>query len=442
MKGFAWYFKIFNFIFDERQKKCDIDPRRIHAHLVLILSTGLLMWSYALIAWFCFSTPIPGIVGVACATVHLLSPLLFKFTSRNLLITNIMMAAGIIHQGTYSYFSGGFNSFMLIWLAILPMLAGIVSNRKAVLIWSIISTAWAGAYLYLELHGYQFPNLISYQGELLSRILIVFGWIFLSISIIYALLILTESQEKRLASQSKKMEDLFRVLFHDLAGPLSRSSIGLNIAKREDAIERKNHGIEVASVATEAMLEITQNIRKMYAMYKGHAGTVLTYYPLNLAIKYIHQSYEDELRKKGVVLEFDFRRHDGIKVLVEPISFKNQVLGNAISNAIKFSRSGSKIIIRAYPSDTNIIAIEVVDNGIGMPLSILNSLFELDKKTSRPGTSGGPGTGYGMLIMKSFIDLYNGDIKVESREDSEEECGTIIKLLLKGQYPGGRGLPD
>lgn len=348
----------------------------------------------------------------------------------------------MIHQGTYSYFTGGFNSFMLIWFGILPMLAGIISGRKAVIFWSTLTTLCAGTFLYLDQTEFQFPMLITPIGELWSRILIVFGWIFLSTSITYVILILNESKEKLLSTQSKKIEDLFRVLFHDLAGPLSRSSVGLSIAKREPNVEDKNQGIEIASTAIDSMLDITQNIREMYAIYKEQVETKLVYYSLNDAIKNILDLYETPLKEKDLHLIFDFKKHEGLKVLVEPVSFKNQVLGNAISNAIKFSKPSSQITIRAYPLDDKIMAIEIVDEGIGMPVTILDSLFRLNKKVSRPGTLGEPGTGHGMHIMKSFMDLYKGDIQVLSKDEAQNGHGTIVKLLLTGKWPGERTLPS
>lgn len=437
-----WYFKIFNFIAAKRLELGDLDPRRIHSHLVIVLSTGLLMWSYALLAVFTISSPVPGIVGLICALTHLLSPLLFRLSGNIFFISTISVGAGIIHQGTFAYYTGGFKSFILIWLGILPMLGGIIAGRKVALFWAAISATWAGTYLIMEINGYPFPDLITPQGRLIANAFIVFGWIFLSTSIIYVSLLLNENREKILASQAKKIEDLFRVLFHDLAGPLSRISIGLKISKREVEPEHKEHGIEIASKATDAMLEITQNVRKMYAVSKGKVSPDLVYCSLNEAVEYIQKVYAPELEKKNISLEFDTKKHTGLKVLVEPISFKNQVLGNVLSNAIKFSPTDTKITVHAYPLN-DFHVIEIADHGIGMGPQLINSLFDITKKTSRAGTSGETGTGFGMHIMKSFIEMYQGKIEIESNDEENSNSGTIIKLYLKGEWTqGGSPLPE
>lgn len=440
---FKWYCKLFDFLAANRIQKEDLDLRRIHSHTVAVLSTGLLMWAYAILAWFTISSPIPGIVGIICSSVHLLSPLLFRISNNAFMISNIMIGSGMVHQGTFGFYTGGFESHILIWFGILPMLGGVIAGRKAALLWALLCSSWAATYLFLDINGFQFPYLITPQGHLLTHALLIFGWIFLSASIIYVLLILNESKEKLLAEQGQKIDDLFRVLFHDLAGPLSRISIGLSINRKEIDKEQKELGLEIASKATDAMVEITQNVRKMYAVRKGKIANDLSYCPLNECVEYLEKLYGTELAKKNIKIEYDFKKYQPLRLLVEPVSFKNQVLGNALSNAIKFSPEKSRINICAYPSDEDFFVVEIKDQGIGMPDVLIESLFDITKKTSRPGTSGETGTGFGMHIMKSFIEMYQGNIQVESTEEGKGNQGTSIKITLKAQMTqGGFPLPE
>lgn len=434
MMSINWYIKLYDYLAANRIKAGDLDLRRIHSHTVVTLSTGLLMWGYAIVALLSMSTPIPGIIGLVCSSIHLLSPLLFRFSNNAFMISNIMIGSGMIHQASYSYFSGGFESHLLIWFGILPMLGGIIAGKKGAIFWASLTTVVAAIFAVMEFSGYPFPLVEEPWGHMLTHAFLVFGWIFLSTSIIYVLLILNENKEKLLAEQSQKIEDLFRVLFHDLAGPLSRISIGLSIARREDKGETKSNGLEIAAKAADSMMEITQNVRRMYSVSKGRMTSDLQYYSLNDSVEYVQRLYTNELEKKNIKIDYDFGRYQGLKLLVEPVSFKNQVLGNAISNAIKFSLPSSKISIRSYPFNHQYHAIEITDSGIGIPPTIMSSLFDMTKKTSRPGTAGENGTGYGMHIMKSFVEMYQGKISVESRDDSHPVSGTTIKILLNAQW--------
>ena len=427
---FRWYLKLYHFVAAERIKQEDLDPRQIHTTLVCVLTTGILMWSYGFLAYFTIQSSVPGIIGLICSGVHLLAPLLFRISSNSYIISNVFISAGIIHQSSYSYFTGGFNSNILIWFGILPMLGGVICGKKGSITWGAISIFVALSFLYLDVTGHPFPNLISKTGIFWTQALLVFGWIFISTVCVFVYAGLRESTENLLERQGHKIDDLFRVLFHDLANPLGRVNIGLAIAKRNIPAGESNRGIEIASLAVDSMLEITQNIRRMYAVSRGKANMDLHLTSLCSSVEYIQQFFANELKNKNILLNFDAKKYHAVKLLVEPISFKNQILGNIISNAIKFSPEGGSIQISATIMAPGKISLEIIDCGIGIPSTLIKDLFDLGKKTTRPGTLGETGTGFGMHIMKSFVEMYGGLVEVESIETK----GTTIRLILKGEW--------
>ena len=435
-RGLAWYFRLFNYVALLRLKKNDIDPREIHTQIAVVLSTGLLMWGYAILAYLTISSPVPGIVGGICAAVHLLSPLLFRVTNNSYIVANVLLVAGCLHQSTFAFYSGGFHSNILIWFGILPMIGGVISGRRGAATWMIITLMVSFIFFVLQFSGFEFPYGISEAGRHWSQALLVFGWIFLSSTIVIVYAGLRQHTELKLKDQGEKIDDLFRVLFHDLANPLGRIAIGLSIAKKQIPGAENNRGLEIAAQATDAMMEITQNIRKMYAVSKGKANVDLSQVSLNASVEYILKIYHSELEKKQLSLQYNFENNKDLSVIVEPVSFNNQVLGNIISNAIKFSPPGSKISLNAYPVNQNTCKLEIKDEGIGIPRSQIGNLFDISKKTTRQGTAGEQGTGFGMHIMKSFVEMYGGQVVVESVEKGPESSvsGTTIKLILKGQW--------
>lgn len=116
------------------------------------------------------------------------------------------------------------------------------------------------------------------------------------------------------------------------------------------------------------------------------------------------------------------------------------IIRNFISNAIKFTPKGGKIMITAELSGEGHIKITIRDNGIGMNPSIVENLFRLDAQTNRKGTEGEPSTGLGLIICKDFIENQGGNIRVESEEGKgstvhftvprhiEKQQGKIIPL--------------
>jgi signal transduction histidine kinase len=91
------------------------------------------------------------------------------------------------------------------------------------------------------------------------------------------------------------------------------------------------------------------------------------------------------------------------------------VLRNLISNAIKFSPVGSKIIISAYIENTDLL-ISVIDEGVGMTDEHLEKIFKIDKIISTIGTDGELGSGMGLILCNDILKKHNGKISVQSKE--------------------------
>lgn len=435
ISSLSWYFALFDFVARDRVAKNDLDTRVIHAHLTMVLSTGVLMWSYAFLAMKTFSTPVPGIIGISASLIHLLSPLLFRVTNRGHFVCGVSLTAGLIHQLTVAYFSGGFESCVLMWLPILPLLAGFIEGRRCLIVWSGISTLSIAVYFSLHQLGHPFPMLISETGYDIAQALLLFGWMFILFCTTWVHVSMKEFSEETLKLQGQKIDDLFRVLFHDLANSLGRINIGMSLCEREEISDGTKRGLQVIKDAQGSMSEITQNVRRMYAVSKGKAEVDLSPVPLNSSVDHVKQMFASELEKKKIKVDYDQEKNRGLSVIVDPVSFNNQVLGNIFSNAIKFSHPGSIIKISSWPVNHQTVAVEVKDSGIGMPEILRQSLFDMNKRTSRQGTSGEVGTGFGMHIMKSFVEMYQGQVIVESEDvDSGENSGTRIRLILKGGW--------
>ena len=104
-----------------------------------------------------------------------------------------------------------------------------------------------------------------------------------------------------------------------------------------------------------------------------------------------------------------------------------------MSNAIKFSNKGGSIEVKVNTLPDDKIEVVIADHGIGMPEEIKKNIFRSDKQTSRKGTSGEESTGFGMPLVKTYMDHYNGSISVESYEQSlnPEKHGTTYRLIFQ-----------
>ncbi len=232
-----------------------------------------------------------------------------------------------------------------------------------------------------------------------------------------------------------QIQNLLRVLTHDIANPLTiiQGNVSIAHANFKNKKELSEKFFEKIERATQNITDILQHVRQMQALDSGKLAVKLVPVDINEAIGDGMFTFKDKLDAKKVSLVVDNKISSGGKVIAEKISFSNQVLNNLISNAIKFSSENGKITIRTEEVDNNFIAIHVSDQGIGIPENLLKNIFLPNKKTSRKGTAGEEGTGFGMPLVKSYVERYGGIIEVKSRtiEDNKESHGTDIILKLK-----------
>lgn len=106
-----------------------------------------------------------------------------------------------------------------------------------------------------------------------------------------------------------------------------------------------------------------------------------------------------------------------------------EIIMNLLSNAVKYTSEGGKIVldIEEKPSALDgfmTLQIRVSDNGIGISKEYVPHIFDAFTRERSSSESGIIGTGLGLHIVKSFVDLMNGDISVES-ESGKGTCFTV-----------------
>ena len=107
----------------------------------------------------------------------------------------------------------------------------------------------------------------------------------------------------------------------------------------------------------------------------------------------------------------------------------NQILGNLLSNSVKFSQKNSEIRMRVSKVNQSIQFV-IEDSGVGIPRDMREHLFEANLSRSSLGTDGEVGTGFGLPIVKSCVERLGGKISFETQTSHEGPSGTKFKLIF------------
>jgi signal transduction histidine kinase len=133
--------------------------------------------------------------------------------------------------------------------------------------------------------------------------------------------------------------------------------------------------------------------------------------PLNLAAfceHLIDEARRTQATSRAVEFSFDGPRRD---VIVDEKLLRH-VLGNLLTNALKYSPDGGKVEFNARLADS-VVEFDVIDHGIGIPTEDQPRLFESFHRARNVGSIAG--TGLGLAIVKKSVDLQRGSISFNSR---------------------------
>jgi len=105
----------------------------------------------------------------------------------------------------------------------------------------------------------------------------------------------------------------------------------------------------------------------------------------------------------------------------------HQVITNVIDNAVRHSPQGGAVVVHAHGNGTD-VAIEVVDEGPGIPPEEASRVFERFYRSDAARSSRDGGSGLGLAIARWIVDLHGGNIRVE--QAIPRGCRMVIVLPL------------
>lgn len=115
---------------------------------------------------------------------------------------------------------------------------------------------------------------------------------------------------------------------------------------------------------------------------------------------------------KGISLIFDTEVEEKV-IAFDPNQIERVIL-NLLSNAIKFTDKAGEIFVSIYLEDNN-VCLSVKDTGIGIPENMLNSIFDRFIQVDNALPKNHEGSGIGLSLVKSLVEMHNGSINVKSK---------------------------
>ena len=250
---------------------------------------------------------------------------------------------------------------------------------------------------------------------LLSGFIISLLLFFLSLSLINAQYKAQQIKESeiKLRELNATKDKFFSIIGHDLKSPFS-SIVGFSNLLVEQIKNKNIEGIdEYANIvlkSSKRAMDLLLNLMEWSNSQTGRMELNPEYFDLVSNINKIILFYDDIAGQKSITIKNILPQKVSVFADKEMI---NTVFRNLISNAIKFTMPGGKIVISSAEKQNEII-FSVSDNGVGMSESSIEKLFRIDQSYSTTGTNNEKGTGLGLILCKEFMEKHKGKIWVES----------------------------
>lgn len=222
-----------------------------------------------------------------------------------------------------------------------------------------------------------------------------------------------ESEEEReryiasLQSLKSQRDDLLRTVSHDLRSPLAvilaRIQMLLHLSSGETRLHQNALSIAIAARRIEAMIDELTDLARIET---GHPRLNLQQVNLKTFLRELFDQGAAGLGARPIVVDTP----DDLPPVSADLDRLARIVGNLVSNAVKYSPPGSLVGVSAA-LDGPFVAVTVRDQGQGINSIDLPHLFE---RYYRSNTAGKEGLGLGLYIVKELVEAHGGKVWVQS----------------------------
>ena len=235
-----------------------------------------------------------------------------------------------------------------------------------------------------------------------------------------------KEQYEILNREKKHISNMLNMLAHDMRAPFNRVHMIAEVLEgmmTEEELDKYYDYLQMLRKQGEESKVLLESLLNL-ATLKGKASSLdMNIEDAGGLIRESIDRQKSKIEQKKITVHCDFPEEKVIAKL-DAVLFL-QVLGNLLSNALKFTPEGGEVTFRLWKTRKNVFMV-IKDTGIGIPEEYQENLFQDFLKFRRKGLGGEPSVGLGLFICREILAMHQGSISVESKE--REGTSFTIKL--------------
>ena len=324
--------------------------------------------------------------------------------------------------GYYVDFNILLSALFLFYLCFLGIKRGAPLAKIYLLSWFCV---FGGVFLYFGgLHTFLPENMMTNNGLLFGSIA---EMIVLATGLAYQVAIIDKDRKEAeiRALGKERYQNLVRVISHDISNSMQIIIMAISRLKSLCLDEKPTYIIEKIEKSTATVIDVLKSIKMQEKFLQDKSSIKLERVKLKETLLKCLSSNEDIILDKGLQLTSNFPDSE-VYVYAEKTSLQNNVLGNIFSNIIKFAPENSTVYMNlSYSADK--VILKISDTGHGFSKEALK-LFDskLDMTYSTYGTKGEVGTGFGISIIKNYMDMYQGSVTAFNENGAVYELSFLL----------------
>lgn len=242
---------------------------------------------------------------------------------------------------------------------------------------------------------------------------------------------ITKLLDKTLEHDKIKTE-FFSNLSHELRTPLNviLGSLQLMDLYYEKTLDTANEKVKkyckIMKQNCYRLLRLVNNLIDLSKLDSGYMKLNMNNHDIIKIVSMIASSVTDYIENHGINFYFD-TKIDAKVIACDPDSIERIIL-NLLSNSVKFTNNGGMIQVKLWDNE-NSLFIAVKDTGIGISKEKQALLFKRFMQVDKSMSKSYQGSGIGLSLVKSLVELHGGNIKLISEEKAG--CEFIIELPVR-----------
>lgn len=243
-------------------------------------------------------------------------------------------------------------------------------------------------------------------------------------------LVLADVTELRRLDESKS--DLLSTVSHELKTRLTSIRMAVHLLLDEKVGDLNNRQTELLIAAREDSEHLHRIIEGLLDIGRIRSGRLkMEMKPCDAEEMILNavEAYQHAFQDKGIRLSRE--TPPDLPLVVADPTRAPLVLGNLLSNALKYTRAGGEVVVRAE-IEPDFVRFKVKDTGTGIPAEDIPRIFERFYRGSREGEP--EGAGLGLAIAKEIVEAHGGTLEAQSKVGA----GSVFSFTMKRQEEEAR----